>query len=142
MDGIDRFQFRFNPNTLGNQEIESTPLSTSGAGITWGTTDTGTASNYIVEISVPWSTLNVTSPTIGNSFAFMGGVNDDDGSEREHTLFWNTTSSSAWDDATQWSEIQLAAAIPEPSTYAMVFGLIGLASVFVVKKRKSAAAAA
>ena len=70
----------------------------------------------------------------------MAGVNDDDGSDREHQLFWNSTASSAWDDASQWSDIQLAAAIPEPSTYAMIFGLVGLASVIFVKRRRAAAA--
>ena len=70
----------------------------------------------------------------------MGGINDDDGTERETQLFWNTTDSNAWDDATEWSEIQLAAAIPEPSTYAMIFGLVGLATVIVVKRRKATAA--
>lgn len=140
LDGVDKFQYRLNPNSLGNDEIEATPLTTSGAGIVWGFANTGTASNYVVEAAIPWSTLNVTTPTIGNEFSFMAGVNDDDGSDREHQLFWNSTSSTAWNDATQWSDIQLAAAIPEPSTYAMIFGLVGLASVIIVKRRKAAAA--
>lgn len=140
LDGVDRFQYRFNPNSNGSlQEIESAPVATPTTGIVWGTQDT-VGNSYVVEASIPWSTLNVTTPTIGNSFAFMGGINDDDGTERETQLFWNTTDSNAWDDATEWSEIQLAAAIPEPSTYAMIFGLVGLATVIVVKRRKATAA--
>lgn len=139
LDGVDRFQYRFNPNSNALlQEIETLPLTTPKTGIVWGTQDT-VGNSYVVEASIPWTTLNVTTPTIGNSFAFMGGINDDDGSERETQLFWNTSDSNAWDDATEWSEIQLAAAIPEPSTYAMIFGLVGLASVIVVKGRKAAA---
>ncbi len=148
LDGINRFQYRFNPNTTpASQEIEATPLSTSGAGITWGVADSGT--DYTVEVSIPWTTLGLgSSPTIGNSFSFMAGVNDDDGNDtgggsdtdREHQLYWNSTFDSAYDDATQWSEIELAAAIPEPSTYAMIFGLVGLASVLIVKRRKATAA--
>ncbi len=140
LDGIDKFQYRLNPNSLGNDEIEASPLSTSGTGIVWGFADTGTASNYVVEVAIPWSTLNITTPTIGNEFSFMAGVNDDDGSDRVHQLFWNSTSSTAWDDASQWSDIQLAGAIPEPSTYAMIFGLVGLASVIIVKRRKAVVA--
>ena len=138
LDGLDRFQYRFNPNSNALlQEIEFSPIDTPSTDIVWGTQDT-VGNSYVVEVSNPWSTLNVTTPTIGNSFAFMGVINDDDGSERETQLFWNTSNSNAWDDATEWSEIQLAAAIPEPSTYAMIFGLVGfVASVIVVKRRKA-----
>ena len=149
LDGSNRYQYRFNPNSNAlDQEIESTPIiGANEAGIVWGVQESGT--NYVVEVAIPWSNLGLgSSPVIGNSFSFMAGVNDDDGvdtgggsdTDRQHQLFWNSTFDSAYDDATQWSQITLAAAIPEPSTYAMIFGCVGLAAVIFVKRRRAAKA--
>lgn len=139
LNGTSNFQYRIN---LGpNQELEATPLTTSGTGVSFGTSEPGPNANYVVELMVPWSTLAIT-PSIGNSFAFLAGLNDDDdGGTRDHELFWNTTDANAWNDASTWSEIQLAAAIPEPSTYAMIFGVVGLGAWFFIKRRRSATAA-
>lgn len=129
-----------NPNTdVDDQELETFPLSTSTAGISWAPANTGTNQNYVVEISIPWSTLGVVTPTIGNSFAFNTALNDDDGDnggDRETQSFWMSTDAEAWQDATQWGQIQLAAAIPEPSTVSLMFGITGLAFWVVVKRRR------
>ncbi|MCB1121629.1 MAG: PEP-CTERM sorting domain-containing protein [Verrucomicrobiae bacterium] len=132
-------QLRMNPGT--SQELETYWLN-AYSGTNWGASSPGPNANYIVEVQVPWSELGVTTPTIGNSFAFMAGINDDDdGTDRDAQLFWNTLDPNAYNDATQWSEIQLAAAIPEPSTYAMIFGAVGLGAWFFIKRRQISEAA-
>jgi hypothetical protein len=126
------FQYRMNPGT--NYELETfRPFTATGA--VWASTG---ATSYVVEFQVPWSTLSVVSPTIGNSFAFNAAVNDDDDTgARETKAFWMATDDNAWFEADQWGEITLAAAIPEPSSVAFLMGLTGIAAWLIVKRRQN-----
>jgi hypothetical protein len=141
LTSLNNFQYRMNPNTdVDDQELETFRTGTS-TGVTWSPANTGTNQNYVVEISIPWSTLSVVSPTIGNSFAFNAALNDDDdGGARETQSFWMATGTDAWFEANQWGQIQLAAAIPEPSTVSLMFGITGLAFWVIVKRRRVAKA--
>jgi hypothetical protein len=134
MDGTTKFQYRINPGN--NQELEATPLFTSPTGVSFFSTDTGTNSNYFIELAIDWDTLNVASPTIGSSYRFLAGINDDDdGGSRDSQLFWFATDSASYQIAQDWGVIELAA-IPEPSTVAFLMGLTGLGAWLIVKRRR------
>lgn len=139
LNDTDNFQYRMNPGA--NQELETFRTGTS-TGVVWAANG---ATNYTIEMEIPWSTLGVVTPTIGNQFSFNAVINDDDASPndgaRDAQAFWMAIDANAFQDETQWGTITLAGAIPEPSTYAMIFGLVGLASVAFVKRRKAASAA-
>lgn len=128
------YQYRFG---LENSELETGPLTAPRTGVSFVHTDIGTS--YQMEISVPWSTLGFT-PTIGNSLGFDSALNDDDdGTGRDAQLFWNAINSSAFNDASQWGDITLTAAIPEPSTVTLLMGLTGIGAWFVVRRRRTTA---
>lgn len=130
------YQYRFG---LENSEIETVELTNPTTNFAFAHADTG--SNYVMEIEMPWSTLGGLSPTIGAVYGFEAGINDDDdGGDRDAQFFWNAALASAWNDAGQWGDIQLAAAIPEPSTVSLLFGMSGLVGWIVFKKRKKVVA--
>ena len=132
----DNFQYRINPGN--NSELETFDIDTN-TGIAWATSG---ATSYVVEVSIPWSTLGVVPPTLSAVFSFNAALNDDDNptggvDDRQQQAFWMSTDTDAWNEESQWGQIQLAAAIPEPSTYAMIFGFVGLAAVIFVKRRRA-----
>ena len=105
-----RYQYRFIP--LQDGEIERFPDSLPVTGFQFS--HQGTTS-YIMEISMPWSTLGVIDPGVDDILGFEIGLNDDDdGDDREAQLFWNAQDSSAWQDASQWGDIQLKEEKIEP----------------------------
>lgn len=126
------YQYRFG---LENNELETGPLDAPQSGISFVHTDIGTS--YQMEISIPWSTLGFTA-TLGNSLGFDAALNDDDdGGARDAQLFWNAINESAFNDASQWGDIQLTAAIPEPSTVTLLMGLASIGVWLVVRKRRN-----
>ncbi|MCZ6673269.1 MAG: hypothetical protein O7C75_10060, partial [Verrucomicrobia bacterium] len=129
---LKRYQYRFG---LENSELETAELTNPTTNFAFAHTG---ATSYVMEIEMPWTTLGLT-PTIGATLGFDAAINDDDdGGSRDNQLFWNATMESAFNDASQWGDIQLTAAIPEPSTVSFIFGLTGLVFWIVVKKRKRA----
>lgn len=104
-----RYQYRFIP--LEDGEIERFPDTLSIEGFRFATTgDT----SYILEIAMPWATLNVENPTAGDTLGFEVALNDDDdGDGRDGQVFWNADQPDDWRDASKWGNIRLTASLKE-----------------------------
>jgi len=115
------YQFRF---SLDTSEIEYYPADNEPQGSIFYANNDST--NYVLETAIPWSTLGISSVTLGTTIGFDVAVNDDDdGAARDTQAYWTATSGDAWDDASYWGELSLgaASAVPEPRTYALLAGL-------------------
>jgi chitodextrinase len=74
----------------------------AGVAHAWGTTTGG----YTMEMSIPWTNLGIT-PTVGMTFAFDVGNNDDDnGGGRDGVLMWNGTGEN-WHNTRDFGKIVL-----------------------------------
>ncbi len=151
-DGIFQYRFGLDGIAVGGiygDTIHAYPDDNSGSGsgypnitgIDYDYTLTGTNSNFIMEVIIPWATPNSDAdndftPSIGESLGFTLAYNDDDdGNNRDAQHWWVATNGDAWNNASQWGTLELAA-VPEPSTYALFFGFISLGFI-VYKKRKN-----
>ena len=104
-----RYQYRFIP--LEDGEIERFPDTLSVEGFQFATTGN---SSYILEIAMPWATLNVENPAEGKTLGFEVALNDDDdGGGRDGQLFWNADQPDDWRDASKWGNILLTASLEE-----------------------------
>ena len=104
-----KYQFRFIPLEAG--EIERVPLTFPITGFDFAIVG---SESYVMEISMPWDTLNVESPKAGDTLGFEVALNDDDdGGGRDGQLFWNSTESDDWQDASKWGNILLTASLDD-----------------------------
>lgn len=104
-----RYQYRFIP--LEDGEIERFPDNLSIEGFQFATTG---ETSFILEIAMPWATLNVDNPATGDTLGFEVALNDDDdGNERDGQLFWNADQPDDWMDASKWGNIRLTASLEE-----------------------------
>jgi endo-1,4-beta-D-glucanase Y len=87
-----QYSFGYNDGTV----VGSLPSGRSVSGITYSSVST--ANGYIVEASIPWTTLQGT-PAKGQSIGIDFMINDDDdGSGRDKKLSWNAADDNAWQD--------------------------------------------
>ena len=146
LNAIDEnYQYRFavggTAGTINSSELETGPIDSNLlTGVNFAHLG---ATSYDMEISVPWTTLGF-APSIGSNLGFDAALNDDDsptspfpGNGRDSQLFWNAINDSAFNDASQWGDIQLTAAIPEPSTVSLLMGLTGIGAWFIVRRRRA-----
>ncbi len=146
LNTIDQnYQYRFavggTAGVINSSELETGPIDSNLlSGVNFAHSG---ATSYNMEISVPWSTLGFAA-AIGNNLGFDAALNDDDsptspfpGNGRDSQLFWNAINDSAFNDASQWGDIQLTAAIPEPSTVSLLMGLTGIGAWFIVRRRRT-----
>jgi parallel beta-helix repeat protein len=87
----DNYQYAFNWN------MPSAKLGGSNAnwdGVEWAhaSTDDG----WVVELSIPWSSLDISPPSVGFSFGFDIAINDNDGEETyDGVLYWFNSTGNA-----------------------------------------------
>jgi hypothetical protein len=104
-----RYQYRFIPVQDG--EIERFPDNLPIDGFQFATVG---ETSYILEIAMPWATLNVQDPKAGDTLGFEIALNDDDdGDERDGQLFWNADEPDDWMDASKWGNILLTKSLKE-----------------------------
>ena len=111
--GLDRsskrYQYRFIPQNDG--EIESFPALLPTQGFQLATLGDEA---YVLEISMPWETLNLDNPEEGQVIGFDVALNDDDdGDGRDGQLLWYATGADDWSDPATWGSILLTAPIDE-----------------------------
>lgn len=132
------YQYRFavdgTAGVANSSEIETGPiLGSLLTGVSFAHTG---STSYNLEVLVPWGTLGY-SPTLNDTLGFDVALNDDDnGGARDSQLFWNAVNVSAFNDASQWGDITLTAAIPEPSTVTLFMGIAGIGAWLIVRRRK------
>lgn len=82
----DNYQYAFNWN-MPTQQLGS---NADWRGVEWAhaTTDDG----WIVELSIPWTSLDISPPGVDFSFGFDIAINDNDGAESyDGVLYWNNS---------------------------------------------------
>ena len=104
-----RYQYRFIPQDDG--EIESFPSLLPTEGIQLATLGD---QSYILEISMPWATLNFDNPVEGHVMGFEVALNDDDdGDRRDGQLKWYSTGPDDWREPAKWGSLLLTAPVTE-----------------------------
>jgi endo-1,4-beta-D-glucanase Y len=102
------YTFRWNDATLYEKNSRLT-------GVVLG--QTTTATGYIMEIKIPWSTLTLSSPAAGVLVGFDVMINDDDdGGTRDGKMSWNAGTDNAWQDPSLFGTVILAGAPPVTCT--------------------------
>jgi len=97
-----QYSFGWNDGTV----VGSLPSGRSTAGIVY--TSVSTANGYIIEASIPWTTLQGT-PVKGQNIGIDFMINDDDdGSGRDKKLSWNASEDNAWQDPSIFGTALLA----------------------------------
>ncbi len=103
-DGINDFQlgFRYDDNTtihVGNNSVNRT------TGIQFNIAST--ASGYICEVKIPWSTIG-TTPAIGKQIGFDVGIDDDDnGGDRDSQYASFATTDNAWSNPSVFGSVYI-----------------------------------
>jgi hypothetical protein len=94
---------------------DTTPQESLGrtSGVTMKTTTI--PSGYVVEASIPWSTLGMASPSPGTALGLDLGVdvNHNGGNCRDGEIFWNGGSDD-YANASSYGQLTLASACPTP----------------------------
>ncbi|WP_051312827.1 glycosyl hydrolase family 8 [Sporocytophaga myxococcoides] len=102
--GANDVQYSFGWNDGG--VVGALPSGRSIEGISFNSV--GTSNGYIVEASIPWSTLQGT-PVKGQNIGIDFMINDDDdGSGRDKKLSWNAAEDNAWQDPSLFGTAVLA----------------------------------
>jgi endo-1,4-beta-D-glucanase Y len=97
-----QYSFGWNDGTV----VGTLPSGRSSAGIVY--TSVSTATGYIIEASIPWTTLQGT-PAKDQSIGIDFMINDDDdGSGRDKKLSWNAGEDNAWQDPSLFGTAVLA----------------------------------
>lgn len=96
-----QYTFRWNDGT----NIGSIPAAYSKEGIVYAIKERETG--YVVEVKIPWSTLQIT-PENGKKVGFDFMINDDDtGGGRDAKLSWNAQADQAWQNPALFGTIVL-----------------------------------
>lgn len=102
--GANDVQYSFGWNDGG--VVGALPSGRSIEGISFNSVST--SNGYIVEASIPWSTLQGT-PVKGQSIGIDFMINDDDdGTGRDKKLSWNAAEDNAWQDPSLFGTAVLA----------------------------------
>lgn len=115
--GADDYQYVFSwTNNMAANTATGIAESKHGSigGVVSKQTSSGTG--YIMEIQIPWSTMNGASmPAPGTYMGFDLGVNDDDdGGTRENQLSWNDGSFGEWNNTSLFGTVQFTSCDPLP----------------------------
>ncbi len=118
--GADDFQYIFQYNNEPNfDELQHSPASLTG--VTFGTN--ATAGGYIIEASIPWTTMATGTPTPGSFLGLEVKLNDDDdGGAREDELAWADGTFSAWNNTALFGTQVISACDPITAEVTMTSG--------------------
>lgn len=105
-DGTNDFEYGFRYNDPGTVYIGANSVNDS-TGVTFNLTAGG--SGYILEVSVPWSTLGVTPVDAANIGIDVHVTDDDDGGNRDGKLAWNDDTDQAFQDPSTFGAASLNA---------------------------------
>jgi|GEM_PF-3222806 len=106
--GLNDYQYTFNWNSAAI--IETKHGATGGVALG----QANRAGGYIMEISIPWSTIGGV-PVAGTRMGFDVGVNDDDdGGTRDNQLSWNDATFGEWNNTLLFGTIQFSSCDPLP----------------------------
>lgn len=117
--GANQFQYVFSwtnnaaPNTPTS--IAETKHGSIGSVISRQTTS---ATGYIMEIQIPWSTMNGASmPASGTAMGFDVSINDDDnGGTRDNQLSWKDATYGEWNNPALFGTVKFTSCDPLPVT--------------------------
>ncbi len=99
--GSNDFQYRFIWNE--SQVHETKHSATQNVQFQQSDTDNG----YIMEIAIPWATLETTAPGAGELLGIDVHVNDNDGSGREAKIALYAQSDDAWENPSLFGDAKL-----------------------------------
>lgn len=109
----DNNDFQFATVYGTNSLVEGSNNQSTATGIQYILQET--TNGYVVEIKIPWNTLN-TQPEIGATIGFDIGINDDDnGANRENKVAWFQTTDAGWQNPSVLGEIILMPEAEEPT---------------------------
>ncbi|MBC7486844.1 MAG: T9SS type A sorting domain-containing protein [Cytophagaceae bacterium] len=115
--GANDYQYVFSwTNNMAANTATSIAETKHGATASVISRQTSSATGYIMEIQIPWSSMGGASmPVPGSSMGFDLGVNDDDdGGTRDNQLSWNDASFLEFNNPSLFGTVQFTSCDPLP----------------------------
>jgi hypothetical protein len=136
-DNVDDFQYGFRWNDPVVKTGSNSVANTTGIASSMYATATG----YILEVSIPWSTIGFT-PAVGKVIGLDIGVDDDDnGGAKEAQLASFATNGSAWTNPGVFGTVPLAnscgVSAPVVSSAATASGTVGSPFTYAITASNS-----